>query len=61
MDLSFIPPDLAFRSQYIPKLSFLDFIIYLGGVLGPWLDLDLISIFDLIPMLTIVISVFCFH
>lgn len=52
------PPTLKLFSQYKPKLNMLDFIIYLAGISGLWNDFSLISVYNIVTDVAIVISVF---
>lgn len=56
--VSFVPPDMEYLSEYIPKLSFLDFVVYLGSISGLWLDLNLIAVFSLLSKLSLVVLCF---
>lgn len=54
--VSLVPPEMKYVSEYIPKLTLLDFMVYLGGIFGIWLDINLVAIFSLLSKLQ---SVFC--
>lgn len=48
MQISIIAPDTEITTEYVSKLNLVDLSIYLGGILGLWIGLNFISLFDVI-------------